>query len=103
MPPSLTAMKEISDDSKVKIRFWTPLKKISSSTYIDGKGIAHDSSDTTPFFDLPVVSGYDTWEAYRTLTGYGTALNYRLYKCSTLNVGEIVKASRRIENLNRFF
>ena len=89
MPPSLTAMKEIFDDSKVKIRFWTPLKKISSSTYIDEKGIVHGSSDTTPFFDLAFVSGYDTWEANRTLTGYGTALKY-----STLNVGELLKASR---------
>ena len=94
MPPSLTAMKEISDDSGVKIRFWTPLKKVSSSTYIDEKGIAHGPSDTTPFFDLPFVSGYDTWEANRTLTGYGTALDY-----NTLNVGVILKASRRIENL----
>ena len=43
---------------------------------MDENGTIHDSSDTKPFFDLPYVSGYDTWKANRTLTGYGTALNY---------------------------
>ena len=75
----MTAMKELFDESQEKIQFWTPLKKISTSRYIDENGTIHDSSDTKPFFDLPFVSGYDTWKANRTLTGYGTALNYKVF------------------------
>ena len=79
MPTSITAMKELFDESKEKIQFWTPLRRISTSRYIDENGTIHDSSDTKPFFDLPYVSGYDTWKANRTLTGYGTALNYKIF------------------------
>ena len=75
----MTAMKELFDESQEKIQFWTPLRRISTSRYIDENGTIHDSSDTKPFFDLPYVSGYDTWKANRTLTGYGTALNYTVF------------------------
>ena len=75
----MTAMKELFDERQEKIQFWTPLRRISTSRYIDENGTIHDSSDTKPFFDLPYVSGYDTWKANRTLTGYGTALNYTVF------------------------
>ena len=75
MPSSLAEMIRVSNSSDEKTQFWTPLRKVGVSTYIDENGTIRSSSYTSPFFDLPYLSGYNSWEANRTLTGYGAAQN----------------------------